>query len=87
MFQTEPLPGPAVPIHEHQQPVQDGNGALYAPVVVGVQRADGTCTGWLEFREVGGARVLRTNRETTQPSQGALRYWASGLQPSPAPQE
>jgi hypothetical protein len=74
--------GPTVPIQEFQQPIQDGDGALYQPVVVGVQRGDGTWAGWLEFREVGGVRVLRTNRETTQPNQGALAYWASGLQPS-----
>jgi hypothetical protein len=74
--------GPALPIHEFSQPIQDGDGALYLPVVVGVQRGDGTWAGWLEFREIGGTRVLRTNRETTQPNQGALAYWSSGLQPS-----
>jgi hypothetical protein len=79
---VDDLVGPVVPIQEFAQPIQDGDGALYQPVVVGVQRGDGTWAGWLEFREVGGVRVLRTNRETTQPNQGALAYWASGLQPS-----
>jgi hypothetical protein len=84
---VEPLPvdelvGPTLPLFEFANPIQDGDGALYLPVVVGVQRGDGTWAGWIEFREVGGVRVLRTNRETTQPSQGALTYWASGLQPS-----
>lgn len=74
--------GPAIPIQEYQQPLQDGDGALFSPVVVGTQRSDGTWAGWIEFREIGGARVLRTNRETTQPNQGAVAYWASGLQPS-----
>ena len=74
--------GPALPIQEFTHPIQDGDGGLYLPVVVGAQRGDGTWAGWLEFREIGGTRVLRTNRETTQPNQGALAYWASGLQPS-----
>jgi hypothetical protein len=71
-----------VPIQEYAQPVQAGDGALYMPLAVGAERADGTWTGWLEFREVGGTRVLRTNRETTQPNRETLAYWASGLQPS-----
>ena len=79
---VDELVGPVVLIQEFQQPIQDGDGALYVPVAVGVQRGDGTWAGWLEFREVGGARVLQTNRETTQPNHGALAYWASGLQPS-----
>ena len=74
--------GPVLPIQEFSHPIQDGDGALYAPVVVGVQRGDGTWAGWIEFRELRGTRVMRTNRETTQPSQGALAYWASGLQAS-----
>ena len=72
--------GPVVPLLELTQAIQDGDGALYAPVVVGTQRGDGTWAGWLEFREIGGARVLRTNRETTQPNRGAVEYWATGLQ-------
>jgi hypothetical protein len=74
--------GPSVPIQEFTHPIQDGTGALYLPVVVGAERGDGTWEGWIEFREIGGMRVLRTNRETTQPNQGALAYWASGLLPT-----
>jgi hypothetical protein len=58
------------------------DGALYQPVALGAERGDGTWAGWLEFREIGGTRVLRTNRETTQPNRGALAYWASGLHAS-----
>ena len=76
------LEGPVIPIHEFSQPIQDAYGSLFVPVVVGVPRSGGTWAGWLEFREVGGTRVLRTNQETTQPNQGALAYWASGLQTS-----
>jgi hypothetical protein len=74
--------GPETLIQEFAQPIQDGDGALYMPVAVGAQRVDGTWTAWLEFREMGGARVLRTNRETTQPNFTTVAYWASGLQPS-----
>ena len=74
--------GPTALIQELAHAVQDADGALYVPVAVGAERRDHTWTGWLEFREIGSTRVLRTNRETTQPNQGALAYWAAGLQPS-----
>jgi hypothetical protein len=74
--------GPEMLVQEFTQQIQDGDGALYTPVAVGAQRVDGTWTAWLEFREMGGARVLRTNRETTQPNWTTIVYWASGLQPS-----
>jgi hypothetical protein len=74
--------GPSMLIQEYQHPIQDTDGTLFIPVAMGTQRSDGTWTGWIEFREMGGRRVLRTNRETTQPNQGTLVYWASGLQPS-----
>ena len=32
--------------------------------------------------KVPAGSVLRTNQETSQPNQGALAYWASGLQAS-----
>ena len=80
--ETLEVDGAVLNIHTFPHPIQDGYGAIYLPVVVGVQRTDGTWAGWIEFREVGGTRTLRTNRETTQPNQGALTYWASGLQPS-----
>jgi hypothetical protein len=74
--------GPAIRIQEWAHPLHDGDGTFYVPFAAGVQRRDGTWAGWLEFRELGGTRVLLTNRETTQPNQGALTYWASGLQRS-----
>jgi hypothetical protein len=81
ILDDEPV-GPETPVQEFSQPIQDSDGVLYMPFAMGCERSDGTWVGWLEFREVGGGSVLRTNRETTQPNWGALVYWASGLQPS-----
>ena len=36
--------------------------------------------GWIEF-EADDGKVLRTERETTQPNDSALSYWADGLTP------
>ena len=68
-------------IHEYARHVRDADGHLYKVRVLGRQRSDKTWIGWLEFSPRGsGGIVRRTRRETTQPSRGALRYWASGLQ-------
>jgi hypothetical protein len=45
------------------------------------QRRDGQWIAWIEFRPFRGSRVLRTGRETTQPTWQALLYWAAGLKP------
>lgn len=79
---VEEWTGPTALIQELSHAVQDADGTFYSPAAVGAQRRDRTWAGWIEFREIGGAKVLRTNRETTQPNQGALAYWAAGLQPS-----
>ena len=69
-------------IHVHAAQVQDPRGVAHQAFVVGEERADGTWVGWLEFRpEDGGADVLRTERETSQPNRAALVYWANGLEP------
>jgi len=49
---------------------------------VGEPDASGVWQGWLEFvpSETSGP-VLKTDRETTQPSRRALEYWAEGLEP------
>ena len=57
-------------------------GVVYTPQVWGERRDDETWEGWIEFHPSGGSgRVLRTDRETTQPDRDALAYWASGLEP------
>lgn len=67
-------------IHTHSARVKR-DGTEYEASVHGAQRADGTWTGWLEFRSGGeNEPVLRTGQETSQPSFRALEYWAGGLE-------
>jgi len=54
---------------------------IYAAQACGRERADGTWEGWLEFVPHDGSIVLRSQRETTQPSLGDLEYGAAGLSP------
>jgi len=69
-------------IHEHSTPVRTPDGERFVARVYGVERADGTWEAWIEFAPVAGTTpVLRTERETTQPNRGAVKYWANGLEP------
>ncbi len=69
-------------IYEHTVRVEDADGEVYVPRTYGQARPDGTWAGWIEFHSLEGERmVLRTDRETSQPSREALVYWASGLEP------
>ena len=43
------------------------------------EREDGLWEGWVEFVPQGGGEAIRTGRETTQPNEADIRYWASGL--------
>jgi hypothetical protein len=47
----------------------------------GIEREDGRWEGRLVFVPEDGGPVLCTERETTQSTLDALRYWASGLEP------
>lgn len=62
----------------HSTPVAAA-GKKFRAYVFGVERADATWAGWIEFRD-GGGTVLRTGEETSQPNEAALAYWASGLE-------
>lgn len=74
-------------IHTHSARVSGPGGGLYEARIYGEPERGGTWKGWLEFRrvadraEIDGPRVLRTDRETTQPDRRALDYWAGGLEP------
>lgn len=69
-------------VHVFDEPVLDADGHLYEARVLGREREDGTWVGWLEFSPHGSGGVVRcTERETTQPTLGALAYWASGIEP------
>ena len=58
---------------------RDADGHVYRARAFGTRRVDGTWTGWIEFAPHGGGVTRRTPQETTQPSRGALVYWALGL--------
>ena len=40
---------------------------------------DGRWEGWIEFTDVETGAVIRSARETTQPSRDDAMYWATGL--------
>lgn len=70
-------------IHEFTAAVRDPDGHLYSARAFGRRRAGDTWIGWLEFTPIGSGGLLRrTPRETTQPNEEALRYWASGVEPA-----
>lgn len=62
-------------------PLTMPDGRVYVAQACGRERDDGIWEGWLEFVPNDGSVVLRSQRETTQPNQTALEYWASGLTP------
>ncbi len=66
-------------IHEFSQPLVTSEG-IFRVQVLG-ERSDDMWSGWLEFLPETGGAILRTERETTQPSLSALEYWATGLEP------
>lgn len=67
-------------IHVFQTPVM-ADGVVYRVEAWGDKRVDGLFEGWLRFIPANGRGILSTGRETTQPTRGALVYWATGLEP------
>ena len=55
------------------------DGALYAPRACARMTDDGRWEGWIEFSDVETGAVVRSARETTQPSRDDAMYWATGL--------
>jgi hypothetical protein len=55
------------------------DGAKYAPRACARAADDGRWEGWLEFSDLGTGAVLRSGRETTQPTRDDVMYWATGL--------
>ena len=69
-------------IHQFTQHMTDRDGVRYSVLACGESRGDGTWEGWIEFHPLDTTHPkLRTERETTQPNEAALEYWASGLEP------
>lgn len=55
------------------------DGARYAPRACARVAEDGRWEGWLEFSDLDTGAVVRSGRETTQPSRDDTMYWATGL--------
>jgi hypothetical protein len=68
-------------VREHAIRFTGPNQVAYKVRTYGEERQDGTWIAWIEFRPFRGSRILRTGRETTQPSWQALQYWVAGLEP------
>ena len=54
-------------------------GARYAPRACARMTDDRRWEGWIEFSDVETGAVIRSARETTQPSRDDAMYWATGL--------
>jgi hypothetical protein len=57
----------------------DRYGRRYVARVYGACRPDDLWDGWFVFFPLDGGRTLATDRETTQSTLAAVRYWASGI--------
>jgi hypothetical protein len=55
------------------------DGASYAPRACARINEDGLWEGWIEFTDLETGVVIRTARETTQPTRADVMYWATGL--------
>ena len=66
-------------IYEHPHPFSYG-GANYQVSVYGMERKDGTWSGWLQFRHPKTGVTTKTGQETSQPNRDALAYWATGVE-------
>jgi hypothetical protein len=60
--------------------IEATDGALYEVRICG-RRVGRRWEGWIEFVPATGSPVLRTPRETTQPTLAILQHWASTLTP------
>jgi hypothetical protein len=55
------------------------DGAAYAPRACAREMEDGRWEGWIEFNDLDSGAVIRSARETTQPTRDGVMYWATGL--------
>jgi hypothetical protein len=64
---------------EFSNTIEDPDGRSHRAVVLGERREDSRWIGRIRFTSISDGAVLETGRETTQPNQDALMYWATGL--------
>lgn len=61
--------------------VVSSDAETYLARACGSQMRGGLWQGWIEFTPAASGDVLRSGRETTQPSREDVVYWATGLTP------
>ena len=69
----------AVVLMEFSNELLGSDGTPYEARACGRAREDGLWEGWIEFAPPGSGEPIRTGRETTQPNEADIRYWATGL--------
>ena len=69
----------AIVLMEFVNEMAGDDGSRYEARACGRAREDGLWEGWVEFVPVVGGEPIRTGRETTQPNEADVRYWATGL--------
>lgn len=64
---------------EFDEGIRAGDGSRWAPRACARTADDGRWEGWIEFSNLETGDVIRSGRETTQPSRDDTMYWATGL--------
>ncbi len=62
-----------------EDPVISGDDTRWNARACGASRPDGRWEGWIESSAASDGQVVRSQRETTQPTLEAVQYWAGGL--------
>jgi hypothetical protein len=60
-------------VHEFKKPIHKYKVRAFA------EKHGHLWIGWLEFKSA--SETLKTGEETSQPTKGAVVYWATGLEP------
>src|SRR5213079_1384810 len=66
-------------VQQYSGTLVDSFGRQYVARVYGACRPDNLWDGWFVFFPLDDGRALATDRETTQSTLAAVRYWASGI--------
>jgi hypothetical protein len=69
----------AIVLMEYVNEFAGSSGTVYEARACAREREDGLWEGWVEFTPTSGGETIATGRETTQPNEKDIRYWASGL--------